>query len=222
MEVDAPTPTPTPRESTYTSTESQHVMPKANPPVCPGGIWTAAPTESAAYPRVSTYDFQLSAMKKVDRNLDVYYAGILDPTSNRRWAFTLATPTCYVSFASVAFEGEPKNSRVILSPHFGTNSIGSPDSSLFQEFMEHVEGISYRFKVMLQNFFNRDVSQWQSPFKTENGFIVGMQAKVKNDNVRQLILTGNGSLKCTLKLTCVYFAKGRSGLSFELVEAHEA
>lgn len=161
-------------------------------------------------------------MKKVDRNLDVYYAGVLDPVCKKRWAFTLGTPTCYVTFANVAFEGEPKNSRVLISPHYTASSAGTPESSLFQEFMEHVEGISQRFKTIMQNYYDRDVSNWLSPFKVENGFIVGMQAKVRNDNIRQAILCGNGSLKCVLKLTCVYFAKGRSGLSFELVEAHES
>ena len=64
------------------------------------------------------------------------------------------------------------------------------------------------------------MTQWLSPLKLENGFISGIQAKIKNDNVRQAIIASGGVLKCCLKLTCVYFAKQRSGLSFELIEVH--
>lgn len=233
MEIDAPTPVNTPAHDptdvaqSYSDIilemkEDATTLPKSNPPTSPNGPWVSAATDSTAYPRVSSYDFQVSTMKRVDRNLDVFFAGVMDPVCRKRWAFTIGTPSCLVSFANVAFEGEPKNSRVLISPNYTFNGSGSPDSSLFQEFMDHVEGISQRFKTMMQTYYDRDVSNWQSPFKVENGFIVGMQAKVKNDNIRQLVLAGSGHLKCVLKLTCVYFAKGRSGLSFELVEAHES
>jgi hypothetical protein len=196
-------------------------LPKCNPPEPPTNPWVAAPTDSTSYPRISAYDFQVSQVKRVDRDLDVYYAGITDPITKRRWAFTIGTPTCYVTFAPSTYEGEPKNCRVLLSPHFYTNSSNLPDTSAFEEFMQHVDGISNRFKTIMSSYYGREVEDWSSPLKIENGFIVGIQAKIKNDDVRQAVLLSDGVLKCSLKLICVYFARGRSGLSFELTEAHE-
>jgi hypothetical protein len=86
-------------------------------------------------------------------------------------------------------------------------------------FLDHVEAISNRLKSMLAT--QRDVSTWQSPLKLENGFIVGVQAKIRTDTVRQAILQSNGTLKCSLRMTRVYFAKERNGISFELIEVYK-
>ena len=194
-------------------------MTKSLPPDAPKNTWVANVADSAiVYPPVGTYDFQLAPMKRVDRNLSVYYAGVKDPISKKRWAFTIGTPTCYVQFATSAFEGEAPNSRALLCPLYFDHTHALPDHSPFMAFLDHVEAISNRLKSMLAT--QRDVSTWQSPLKLENGFIVGVQAKIRTDTVRQAILQSNGTLKCCLRMTCVYFAKERSGISFELIEAY--
>ena len=85
-------------------------------------------------------------------------------------------------------------------------------------FLDHIEEVSNKLKVITAPL--SDVSHWQAPIKYSDGLIMGIQAKVKTDLVRNAIMMNNGVVKCCLKLTCVYFVNQRSGLAFELIEAH--
>jgi hypothetical protein len=220
--VSAPEPTPTPvSRSLAVEYLDEGSMPKSEPTMSPSTPWVATemtPNNYLVYPPVASYDFQIAPKKRVDRYLDVYYVGVKDPLSKRRWAFTIGTPTCYVQFAKTTFEGEAPNSRALLCPLYFDGSVALPDHAPFLGFLDHIDGISNKLKGMM-TALGRDVADWQSPLKIENGFIVGLQAKIKTDAVRNAIVMNNGQLKCCLKMTCVYFAKERSGISFELIEA---
>jgi hypothetical protein len=219
MEVQ-PTPVPVSRSLAMDSVDEDS-MPKSEPTMSPTTPWIATevtPNNYVVYPPVASYDFQIAPKKRVDRYLDVYYVGIRDPLSKRRWAFTIGTPACYVQFANTTFEGDAPNSRALLCPLYFDGSSALPDHAPFLGFLDHIDGISNKLKSMM-SALGRDVADWQSPLKLENGFIVGLQAKIKTDAVRNAIIENNGQLKCCLKMTCVYFAKERSGISFELIEA---
>lgn len=45
---------------------------------------------------------------------------------------------------------------------------------------KHLKDINNRFKQIMQSFHQRNMSQWQQPIKLENGFIMEIQAKLKN------------------------------------------
>ena len=62
----------TPRPPVFTA----GALPKACPPEPMIEAITAAEAETTTYPDVSTYDFQVSKKKRVDRDLDVFYVGI--------------------------------------------------------------------------------------------------------------------------------------------------
>ena len=118
MQIDEPTPVPVSRQSaTVVSETSSTSLPdnkplaKCEPMVPPASQWNVSPLTGniVSYPSILSYDFRIASKKRVDRYLDVYYCGIKDPVSKRRWAFTIGAPKCYVQFASSAFETEPPN-----------------------------------------------------------------------------------------------------------------
>ena len=174
-----PTPTPVSR-SLAVEYLDEGTMPKSEPTMSPTTPWVASemtPNNYLVYPPVASYDFQIAPKKRVDRYLDVYYVGVKDPLSKRRWAFTIGTPTCYVQFAKTTFEGEAPNSRALLCPLYFDGSIALPDHAPFLGFLDHIDGISTKLKSMMSApVLGRDVTDWQSPLKIENGFIVGLQA----------------------------------------------
>ena len=63
-------------------------------------------------------------------------------------------------------------------------------------------------------------NDWVSPLKTQDGFLMGMNARVKSDNVRNCIISCPYNIRCVVKLTCIYSTKQRCGLSFEVIEAY--
>jgi hypothetical protein len=115
------------------------------------------------------------------------------------------------------FEKDAPNSRVLICPPFN-DGLTTPDQASFMAFLDHIDEVSNKLKDIVKAL--SDVSHWQSPIRIVDGLMVGLQAKVKTDVVRNAIMMNNGVVKCCLKLTCVYFANQRSGLAFELIEAH--
>ena len=87
----------------------------------------------------------------------------------------------------------------------------------FLVFVNHLSALSDALK---QRFVDMrcDVRDWMSPIREENGFIIGVPVKVKNDQVRQVVLSGGSNVVCCLKIIYAYFANKRSGLSLELLD----
>jgi hypothetical protein len=204
------TETPVPETKEEDTTQS-----KSHPPTNHG--WMVAAQSYVSYPSVASYDFQLSPKKRIDRYLDVYYCGVKDPLSRRRWAFTVGSPVAYVQFVQSTFEKDAPNSRAIICPPFN-NGTSTADQASFMTFLDHIDDVSNKLKDITKAL--SDVTHWQSPIRYSDGLMIGLQAKVKTDVVRNAIMMNNGVVKCCLKLTCVYFANQRSGLAFELIEAH--
>ena len=192
-------------------------LPKAQPPTpLFSSIDTAYSTTPVSYPDPDTYNFQLSKKKRADRSLDIYYCGVLD-TYNRSWSFTIVTPPCFMVFAKT-FENEAPNSRALLCPMYRDGSVDVPTAEPFLKFLQHIEDISQYLKARMTDDRNY-TSFWTSPLRIENGLLEGLQAKIKTDSVRTAILAHPYNTRGFLKLTCIYFANRRSGISFELVEA---
>ena len=81
-------------------------LPKACPPDALVTAITATDTEGITYPEASSYDFQLSKKKRVDRTLDVYFVGIRD-MYQRQWSFVIPAPPCFVTFTAGYKDEEP-------------------------------------------------------------------------------------------------------------------
>jgi hypothetical protein len=210
ISVTAETPVPETKDEEETTT-----LPKCHPPTNPA--WTIATQNYVSYPPITSIEFQLSPKKRIDRFLDIYYCGVKDPLSKRRWAFTVGSPVSYVQFVQSTYEKDAPNSRVLICPPFN-DGVSTADQASFMTFLDHIEEVSNKLKLITAPL--SDVSHWQAPIKYSDGLMMGVQAKVKTDLVRNAIMMNNGVVKCCLKLTCVYFANQRSGLAFELIEAH--
>ena len=48
---------------------------------------------------------------------------------------------------------------------------------------------------------------------------MGMNVKVKSDNVKNAIVACPYNIRCVVKINCVYVNANRSGVSFELIKA---
>ena len=178
---------------------------------------TAAEAETTTYPEVSTYDFQVSKKKRVDRDLDVFYVGIRD-WYQRQWSFVIPTPPCFVTFTAV-FKGEAHNSWALLCPMYG-DATNPQDAAPMISFLDHMNKISLALQQQMCTIDRDFANNWVSPLKTtEDGFLMGMNVRVKKDNVRNCIISCPYNIKCVVKLTCIYSTKQRCGLSFEVIEA---
>ena len=186
-------------------------MPKSAPATwAPQQLQSQEPT----YTDVNQIEFGITGKKKVDKRLEVVYVGQRSLDGRTTWAVTVGTPSCFVSFVPNLFEGESRYSRALLCPAY--HETGSVEK--FLPFLDYVEALSERLKGIMATQ-GYDVSRWRSPMKTEHGTLVGLQAKVKSEMVRQQILSSSSNLRCCLKLTCVFFNKDRlAGLTFELAE----
>ena len=202
--------------------KKEEAWPITTMPLCqldnrPDFVFGALPTPLASpvYTDPNSYQFIISKKKRVDRTLDIYYVGVMDPITQRPWSFSIGTPRCFVTFQSSQYEKDAPNSRALVCPMYGDGQ--NPNVEPFLVFVNHLSAISDALK---QRFVDMrcDVSDWMSPIRDENGFIIGVPAKVKSDHVRQIILNGSSNVVCCLKIVCVYFAKKRSGLSLELLD----
>ena len=202
--------------------KKEEAWPITTMPMCqldnrPDFVFGALPTPLASpvYADPNSYQFIISKKKRVDRTLDIYYVGVMDPITQRPWSFSIGTPRCFVTFQSSQYEKDAPNSRALVCPMYGDGQ--NPNVEPFLVFVNHLSAISDALK---QRFVDMrcDVSDWMSPIRDENGFIIGVPAKVKSDHVRQIILNGSSNVVCCLKIVCVYFAKKRSGLSLELLD----
>lgn len=202
--------------------KKEEAWPITTMPICqldnrPDFVFGTLPTPLASpvYADPESYQFIISKKKRVDRTLDVYYVGVMDPITQRPWSFSIGTPRCFVTFQTSQFENDAPNSRALVCPMYGDGQ--NPNTEPFLVFVNHLSALSDALK---QRFVDMrcDVRDWMSPIREENGFIIGVPVKVKSDHVRQVVLNGGSNVVCCLKIICVYFANKRSGLSLELLD----
>ena len=117
-----------------------------------------------------------------------YYVGVMDPITQRPWSFSIGTPRCFVTFQTSQSEKHAPNTRALVCPMYGDGQ--NPNVEPFLIFVNHLSALGMRC----------DVSDWMSPVREENSFIIGVPANVKSDHVRQVVLNGGGSVVCCLKL----------------------
>ena len=198
-----------------TTVPTYYTMPKSAPVVEPNS-WVPEQTtvDPLSFVDLDQIQFAITGKKKVDKRLDIIYVGQKSLDGRTTWALTLGTPSCFVSFTPNMFENEARYSRALLCPAY--REAGAVEK--FLPFLDYVEALSEKLKqIMVTEGY--DVSKWRSPMKTDHGTLVGLQAKVRSEMVRQQILASSSNLRCCLKLTCVYFNKDQSaGLTFELLE----
>ena len=170
------------------------------------------------YPDPESYDFQITKCKKVDPNMQVYFIGIKHGFgSNRAWNLTVQTPPCYARFTQSKYASEHPECRVLLAPN-APNGFFTMYPAEYLAFVDHIEGVATRLKREMEGL-GHDTSHWKLPMKFSDSICQGLYAKVKDDNVRRVLRSSSNDVVCSLKLSCVFFGKENSGLSFEIISA---
>ena len=169
------------------------------------------------YPDPESYDIQITKSKKVDPNMQVFFAGIRHGYGNRAWNLTVQSPLSSISFTHSKYPGEHPESRVFIAPKAPDGYFTSYPSE-YLAFLDHVEQLSVRLKREMEEL-GMDTTNWKLPMKFADGICQGIYAKVKMDPVRRILKGRANNVRCTLKLTCIYFSKENSGLSFEIIHA---
>ena len=146
----------------------------------------------------------------------MFFVGIRD-MHQRQWSFMIPSPPCFVTFTAV-YKGEAQNSRALLCPMYGDTTNPSEPAPMIA-FLEHINKISLALQEKMCTIDETFANDWVSPLKTQDGFLMGMNVRVKSDNVRNCIISCPYNIRCVVKLTCIYSTKQRCGLSFEVIEA---
>ena len=206
-------------------------MPEENPVLERQSAWVAersvtSPTDLASmlaegcsnsmdlYPTADSYAFNISPKKPIDQNLYVYHVGIRLAERGKPWGFYLTTPVCSIQLLDSLYDDRSKGvRRVCMQPDF---SLGL--NTDFGNFMNHLEDVENRLKSIVYSS-GENVDNWRSPIKQEDGHAVGLYAKCRNAFAIRTIEENSASLRLTIKLSCVYFAKENCGLSFEVTHA---
>ena len=81
--------------------------------------------------------------------------------------------------------------------------------------MNHLEDVENRLKSIVYSS-GENVDNWRSPIKQEDGRVVGLYAKCRNTFAVRIMEENLTSLRLTIKLSSIYFAKERCGVSFEV------
>ena len=121
----------------------------------------------------------------------------MDPITHCPWSFSIGTPRCFVTFQTSQSKKHVPNTCALVCPMYGDGQ--KPNVEHFLILVNHLCALSDALK---QRFVGMrcDVSDWMSPVREENSFIIGLPANVKSDHVRQVVLNGGGSVVCCLKL----------------------
>ena len=191
-------------------------IPKAQLDTKPDFEFATLPVYVApVYVDPTSYEFIISKKKRVDRTLDVYFIGVGDPVTGRPWAFTLATPRCMLTFSLSKFPSDEPESRALICPAYVDDQTTNMSSFLL--FVQHLDGVSNALKERFR-MMRCDVTDWLTPIKDNNGMLQGVQVKVKNPRLKEIIRGGASNVICCVKISCCYFASKRSGLSLELLD----
>ena len=191
-------------------------IPKAQLDTKPDFEFATLPVYVApVYVDPTSYEFIISKKKRVDRTLDVYFIGVGDPVTGRPWAFTLATPRCMLTFSNSKFPSDEPDSRALICPAYVDDQ--TTNLSSFHLFVQHLDGVSNALKERFR-MMRCDATDWLTPIKDNNGMLQGVQVKVKNPRLKEIIRGGASNVICCVKISCCYFASKRSGLSLELLD----
>ena len=169
------------------------------------------------YPDPESYDFQITKSKKVENDMQVFFVGIRHGYGGRAWNFTVQSPPSSIRFTQLKIMNEHPESRVFIAPK-APDGFFTPYPSEYLAFIDHIEHVAIRLKREMEEL-GMDTTHWKLPMKFTDGICQGIYAKVKSDPVRRILKGRANNVKCTLKLTCVFFSRENSGLSFEIIHA---
>ena len=131
--------------------KKEEAWPITTMPICqldnrPDFVFGTLPTPLASpvYADPESYQFIISKKKRVDRTLDVYYVGVMDPITQRPWSFSIGTPRCFVTFQTSQFENDAPNSRALVCPMYGDGQ--NPNTEPFLVFVNHLSALSDALK----------------------------------------------------------------------------
>jgi hypothetical protein len=186
------------------------IQPQATPPLTPNQ--TLCGFKDPCFPDIHHNDFRILEVRQLNPMLSIAYCGVVRGKSQRLWSFCIGTPNCLVEKIFSKQDMGTTHDRFILTPDY-TNEVHGSD---FTTFMDCIEAVSEKVRRTLEER-GEDVSQWKSPCRALNGVVEGLQVKVRMANIAQDATKIKGSCKAVIKLSCVYFAPERSGLSFELL-----
>ena len=99
----------------------------------------------------------------------------------------IPSPPCFVTFTAV-YKGKAQNSQALLCPLYGdtTNPWGPAPMIAF---LEHTNNISLTLQEKMCTIDVAFANDWVSPLKTQDGFLMGMNVRVKSNNVRNCIIS---------------------------------
>ena len=81
--------------------------------------------------------------------------------------------------------------------------------------MSHLEAVENRLKNIVYSG-GENVDNWHSPIKQEDSHAVGLYAKCCNTFDKRTMQENSTSVRLTIKLSSIYFANERCGVSFEV------
>jgi hypothetical protein len=167
------------------------------------------------YPDPESYDFKITKSLRANDNLDIYYVGISHGYGARPFGFNLQSPPCNVRFIPSKYD--QSESRVFLAPK-APDGFFTAYPSEYLAFIDHVEGVAMRLKREMTEM-GLDTTTWKLPMKFNEGICQGIYAKVKSEGVRSVLRDHPNNVRCSLKLSCIFFGKENSGLTFEIMNA---
>ena len=71
----------------------------------------------------------------------------------------------------------------------------NPNMASFLLFVQHLDGVSNALKEWFK-MMPCDVTDWHTPVKEDNGMLQGVQIKVKNTRIREIIRSGASNVLC--------------------------
>ena len=169
------------------------------------------------YPDPESYDFQITKSKRVDNDMQVYFVGIRHGFGGRAWNLSVQSPPCSISFTPSKYNKEHPECRVFIAPKAPDGHFTAYPSE-YLAFIDHIECVAQRLKREMEAQ-GLDTTHWKLPMKFNDGICQGVYAKVKMDPVRRILKGRSNNVRCTLKLTCIFFSMENSGLSFEIINA---
>ena len=172
------------------------------------------PETSTAYPDPLEYRFTFVGQpRKVDRFLEILNVGCVK--HDRVWAWVITTPPCLVQFREVSQQYRNTSTYVVLAPDYGNYFNGFDNFGIF---MNHLREVSQFLKGKCAEV-GRDVSKWDDPEMKDGDMILGLRARIKLPNVLECLRNTQTSVRCVLRLSCVYFNRDKSSMSLEVIEA---
>jgi hypothetical protein len=155
----------------------------------------------------------LGECKRVSPDLEIISVGVKKQGSNKLWQFVTGTPNMLVELIPCRPNQGTTADRCRITPNFYDPDAGQSGYCV----LEVINALTSKLK-RLWVLAGYNTIDWQSSIRNKNSSLEGLQLKIrtleKTDRVKEI----RGPVRCIVKLSCIYLAKNRMGLSWELVD----